>query len=359
MTTSVFQMFKIIAGLLMSVFIIYFAVSYSGTYTQVQSGISGNQELRDFVETSRNVYLTGNPSNFKFTKKPTFNYESGSLGSIVYGQATAYPKNPILFSAGERIFIDSNSLGLGWTDYKFTEAMPETHVILNPLDTSPQTMQLLQDTTLLMPSTAYFKPDVVFGFCDSGSIAYNFCNGWCERDDFSFYLLTPGLSFGECTAAMPPGYMLLTAAEDCTGKAGVCIGPPDSNGMGLAFADGRQMLYKDPLDIAALVIGGAEAYDYKNSDFAETIAFESAAEAARARLLEARLKGLLASGSLDPRSNPGKCAQAYSNFAASLDAVGQGLEKGYHTDPAKAVAAANALKQAKLAFGSLKSLGCE
>ncbi|MFQ5647980.1 MAG: hypothetical protein ACE5FW_01975, partial [Candidatus Aenigmatarchaeota archaeon] len=62
--TSVYQMFKIVTGLIISGFILYFLVSYAGVYAGTQEDIQRALIQRNFFRVVQDVYYTGTPFTF-------------------------------------------------------------------------------------------------------------------------------------------------------------------------------------------------------------------------------------------------------------------------------------------------------
>jgi hypothetical protein len=313
---TIYQLFKIIFGLIASAFILYFLIHYTGVYITVQEDVQRVLIIQNFRKAVQDVYFTGNPVNFS---------DFGRLDFTLYFNGQAEPPvmksevgdmvflTPMFFSPSDDIFIDRNHMDYGWFKFYFVEALPEIYIIFNPLDTGlwqDTDWELMKNITTLFPSTTGRTPKVKFGFCDGNSLSDN----W-ERYDFldspSAVLKGPHAAtvFSLCNASMSWNQRLVTISQSCSPDfitQGICIQPPDIYGIGYAYINGSDSscMYKDSLDLVAMIIGGdgmgiygisiigESAYEYKNKVWRDRIRLASMITGQKAQLIESELASL-------------------------------------------------------------------
>ena len=61
---QVFQVFKLVMGIMISVFVLYFLVNYAGSYATVQEEMRLGKIMQNFDKGVRDVYTTGNPASY-------------------------------------------------------------------------------------------------------------------------------------------------------------------------------------------------------------------------------------------------------------------------------------------------------
>lgn len=313
---TIYQLFKIIFGLIASVFILFFLVHYTGIYITTQEDVMRVLIIQNFRKAVQDVYFTGNPINFSDFRRLDFTLHfdgqaeppvmKSDVGETVF-------LTPMFFSPSDNIFIDRNHLDYGWFKFYFVEALPEISLIFNPLDTGlwqDTDWELMENITALFPSTTGRAPKARFGFCDGDTLS----DTW-ERYDFldspSAVLKQPhaATTFSLCNASMSWNQRLVTISQSCSYNfitQGICIQPSDIYGIGFAYINGSDSsyMYRDSLDLAAMIIGGdgkdiygistlgESAYEYKNKIWRERVRLASMITGQRAQLIESELASL-------------------------------------------------------------------
>jgi len=319
MAASIFQAFRIIFGLIIAVFVLYFFLTYAGVYGETEEARIQNSIAKNFVATINNVYQSG--TQFSFTQfgespldfdifldteyNPPIHWPGISLGTTA-GKVTLTV--PTLLIPGDDVVVYRDSVNLGWWEFYFVEALGNTAVIFVPLDDSDDAIGLIRKIVDSMPSTEYVQgeaPKVTFGLCGGGTLYYDdLCGGRCEKDGFN-ELLNNGIGsvsqlFSACTAGLPANSRLVTVSGSCNSEdysSGVCIEMPGSSGTAEAHikGSGETYLCKNVLDLLALITGGDEQtvhgfrgsnyYTYVNDMFREQVLIAAQMMSGRAELL--------------------------------------------------------------------------
>ncbi|MBI4020316.1 MAG: hypothetical protein HY367_03205 [Candidatus Aenigmarchaeota archaeon] len=293
---TVYEIFKMIFGLVASVFILYFLITYAGGYAGTQLSAQRISITRDFLTASENVYLSGVPFIFDGFGRQDFEYSldaSGTQPQIEFGSGQLPVRVPLFFSPGKELYIERKELDLGWWKFGFAMATPEMDIIFNVQD--PEGMDAAVGIASLFPESQ--EPEISFTLCDGAEL-----EGPYGQFDFAgsrspvIRNIRPALP---CSASLQKGSILVTISSSCSSsmQAGICIRPSD----GTAFISGSQKeyIYKDSLDLAALVLGGdrkdlfgnyiAETlYTYKNRVVGSELRLASVVLEGKARLLEGR-----------------------------------------------------------------------
>jgi hypothetical protein len=198
---------------------------------------------------------------------------------------------------------------------------------------------------------------VNFAFCDGPQVLY-VCGGKpCGKSDFLSVLGSgpSGTGFSPCTASMDMGMSLISISSSCGQYAGVCVNPPNSKGVGNAFVEGsgKTYVYKDPLDIVSLSVGGSEKddfgatgaekiYEYKNSVLMPRLLLAAEVMSRRASLVA----GDVTEG----------CGPAYIELSQVLDNIPPSMDYSSVSDMYDLN---DNLNQAKGIYQNLVELGCE
>lgn len=259
---TVYQAFKIILGIVASVFILYFLLNYSGTYSQIQGTFQKNIIMKNFLDISNNIYLTGIHLNYSDFSRVKMNmYYRPKERILGFSGGSFSVRFPLLMRPAGKLYIYRNSLDYKWWKFYFVEAFPDMDVIFNPLEDDDDTWNFLIDVVGTFPSTSDTGPKVRFGFCDGNVISEMF-----ERDYFRGLLQdaihSSDIYFEECNATLSKRHTLVTISQDCDQyltNNGICMKLPDK-GIGYVFINSSDTayVYKDPVDIVAMIIGGNE-----------------------------------------------------------------------------------------------------
>ena len=367
---NVFQLFKMVFSLVAAALILYFLLYYAGVYSGMQGESIKAKILKNFETDVNNVYSSGISVGFTDFSMSDFNlyFDPNEPEGIRSSLGKKEISAPLFFSPGDSVFIERGYLDMGWWRFHFVTATPPKRVIFNPLDSSPGTWRLLQDLVSIFPSTENSDIKLRFGLCNGNTITENLCGGPCERSGFLGVLGAledDGMAFSRCTA--PSGdYTLVTVSSSCSPEyagRGICISPPNPDGIGNAYINSspRAYIYKDPLDLLAMIMGGDEnniygsaaenLFTYKNRLFAERLGLACEVLSQRA---------LLISQNLPDTAESEVCRPLYLEFSNSLKSVSGILSRpDYHETYANAAALAGQLGDAKEGYDALVGRGCE
>lgn len=297
---DVFQIFRLILGVIISVFILFFLLRFTGVYSGFQADVRTITIMENFLQTSGNVYVSGNPVPFT---------DFSRIGDDVVVNGREEPPElqtteervtmtvPLLFLKDDELLVSRGAYDLGWWTFSYAIALPETVIVFNPLDPGETDTAVIRDIAGVFPSTSVFSPNVAFTFCDGDELDQRYDRrDLVERSSVLAGLDTPA---EPCRAALPHGAKLVTISGDCAVRpvSGACIVPDD---VGSAFVGGRGYLYRDPLDLAFLLIsaGGEDLfgepldvsyYQYKNTVFSSSLSLASAIEQKRRELIQGDL----------------------------------------------------------------------
>lgn len=379
---TIYQLFKIIFGLIASAFILYFLINYTGIYISTQEDFQRVLIIHNFRKATQDVYFTGNPINFTDFGMLDFTlyFDGQSEPSVMKSNAgdTVFI-TPIFFSQSDNILIERGYLDHGWFKFYFVEALPEMFIVFNPLDPGliqDKDWELMKNITTLFPSTIGRSPKVSFGFC--GYPSRDSLSDFWERYDF---LDSPSavlkqahvaMTFSKCNLSMQWNQRLVTISNSCTPDfitQGICIQPPDIYGIGYAYINGsgNPHLYKDPLDLVAMIIGGDKKdiygvkplgeslYMYKNKIWRERIRLASMIIGQRSHLIETKFPTI---------EELNECKALYSSLKGSVyfntDSVYNIISHdNYYEIHSTAQELLNKLAEAKSTYQEMVDKGCE
>jgi len=363
---AVYRVFQMILGVVVSLSLLYFLLSYTGSYKLTQEELQKAEILSSFADEVRTVYLTEIPTNFTHFSRYDFSscFVEESVKDIPQircedSPATASIETPVLFYPGEFVFISRDVLDYGWWTFGYAEAMPETVFVFSP-DGTGASWDVMTDMVRHLPDT-YGEWSIVkveFAFCDGDYLLYPCGGRACDRGDFLSMLGSgPSGSLLPCTAAVKNSTRLVTISNSCNPQRGVCIMPPNAKGVGNAFVAGTSgpYVYKDPLDLVALAIGGSgkdrmgktwaeKLYVYKNTILAERLPMAAKIMARRFQLIAD-----------DVQEGP-VCGNVYIELAQVLATIPDTVD---YDDLGKMYDLNDKLNEAKAIYGSLLDMGCE
>jgi hypothetical protein len=307
---TIYRVFQIILGIILSGFILYILIYYAGSYALVGEQAIRLKTLDVFLQDADNVYFSGNTINFTRFSKDDFTSchprPANPPRIFCYIEGESYETEqlliPLLAKVGDDVLITRNSLDYGWTNIDYIEALTGMRLIFNPLETDDDSWNLMKDVVMSFPETSGYSPKLTFGFCDGNEIIEETQGDRWERDYF-FRILTQsreGLTFSTCSSYLFPNQVLVTLSNSCSptfADSGICISPPQG-GVGYAYIAGssKAYVYKDPVDLAALIIGGErknefgdyvgeEMWEYKNKAFLDSLSLAAKIMARRCGII--------------------------------------------------------------------------
>lgn len=386
---SVYRIFQMIFGTIASMFILIFLIQYTGVYSSLQEQSHSITILKNFNKVAGDVYLTGNPidyhdfSNFDLDECFTF-FNPPDSPAIKCGSIDYPTYIPMIFHSGNDVLIDASYIDMGWWKTNFLLVYPELKIIFNPVTNSLNGLRLMRNITSMFncewgveeyackdikegtpfPTMLKLQPRVKFGFCDGNTLRYEgYCGGkGCERYDFLNILSGSPTQFEICTANLPSKYFkVVTIAENCaTIDKGVCI-ETSHNGVGemkIAGSD-KTFIYKDILDIMAVVIGGDEKstfnrpigetnYIFKNEIMSRRLSLAAKIEYEKQSTLEAQATAL-------------ECIYPFAYSVAALcggfDAICDRAKENYF-DPSPMIDLRESMNLAENSYKELLRWGC-
>jgi hypothetical protein len=348
---STFDIFKIILGIIISAFILFLALRFVGSYTQIGESGRDVSIILNFKKTMEKVYATGISSDFEIKdSKAIIGYRPPYIETTVSFVDTS--PMPVLIVQGEKLSVNRVEYDVGWWKFYMVEALPETKIIFVPLNGDERSWSLIRNVTTMLPSTENTNVKTMVGVgCNSSEFWF----GW-ERGRFLDSIL-PRLSTqelglnlcGNTAYFKEKGFMLVTVSGKPEDADFVVI--PSDEGIGAVMirnGDAQdKYVYKNGLDIVALLLGGASYYNYTNHKFLGEL--EVAID------VSSREYALLMS---DPGFNK-RCGTASLDFVGVLGAIKELIPK-VGGNPAEADARDFVQLMAVSAgkYRNLESVGC-
>jgi hypothetical protein len=366
---SVYRLFQIIMGIILSVFILYVLVNYSGSYALLGRSAARLKTINVFLQDVDSVYFTGNPIGFtEFSRDdytschPTageppriFCYIDGE--GLESGQLLV----PVFTRLGDSVLITRNSLDYGWTRQDYVAAFTGMTILFNVREDSPEILEAFRETVMGFPDTSGHSPKVTFGFCDGSNIIISpDPNDPWERDYIHGLNLDDLYTMSACTAQLTRSQLLVTLSSSCSPGfpgPGICISPP-SGGAGQAYIAGssRAYVYKDPADLAALITGGGgtdafgiplgeKTWEFKNQFMLNSLRTAAMFMEERCRIVKHMTE------------TPDECRQKYQDLETIMVEIKD--FSGDYGSTSDMSELKSGLDQAAFLWEELKNLGCE
>jgi hypothetical protein len=263
---SVYKIFQIVIGIILSGFIFYLLMSYTGTTAQFGRSAVIQKTLDVFLQDCDSVYNTGNPISFKGFSADDFsscNPRSTTPPKIYCfiderSQETEDLLIPVLMKPAQEVGIYRGSIDHSWTRLDYIEAVPAMTIVISPLQEDDTSWHAIEWLVSALPDTTGASPSVRFELCDGPELLLEESMGSAyEKPEFLNMISSYRDALGRCTAGLQDSQMLVTISSGCSpgfSGPGVCINPAAQS----AYLEGSQeaYIYKDGADLAALVIGG-------------------------------------------------------------------------------------------------------
>ncbi|MBN2330826.1 MAG: hypothetical protein JXC85_03350 [Candidatus Aenigmarchaeota archaeon] len=355
---SVFQIFRVLMGVIVFIFVLTFFLRVSDMYSSTQERGSLLETVNAFDHAAMQVYTSGNPTTFPgFEGFETLVYEAPKIKHDA-GQKTL--SVPVFFVPGTgEIMLERRCLDFGWYRWCMVLAFPKgTKVLFTPIENTQQTRDLIVELVDNLPST------IEFGICDGNGART------ADKEGFLSYIAgSAGTEYQPCDVQLPEHYRLVTInstwlkqTQENQAVFHTIIEP--SSGIVYDAATGRSdqpRPYHDWMDIAVFITGGHRALDYKQAVF--TLELEAATgimhqrtvlvsqktkELNRQPCLECSTPLPEACGWTDYRGM-GHESQIYKDFISSLLALKGAMGGSYHSQ----------LDGTVIRYDELKSRGCE
>lgn len=355
---SVFQIFRVLMGVIVFIFVLTFFLRISDMYSSTQ--VRGNmlETVNVFDHTATQVYTSGNPSTFPgFDDFEILVYEAPKIKHNA-GQKTL--SVPVFFVTGTgEVLLERRCLEFGWYRWCMVLAFPRgTKILFTPLDNTQQTRDLIVEVVDNLPST------IQFGFCNGNDART------ANKDDFlSFIAGSAGTSYQQCDVSLPEHYRLLTISssglpqpQDNQTVFHMIIDPAAGEVYDAAPGGSAQSRpYHGWMDIAVFMTGGHKALDHKEAVFTlelgaatsimhqrTVLVSQKTKEHNRQPCLECSTPFPEPCGWTDYRSNDHE-SQIYKDFISSLLTLQGAIGGSYHSQ----------LDDTIIKYEELKNQGCE
>jgi len=351
---SVMQIFKIIFGIVLSVFILMIILRFSSSYWEIGESGKEVEILMGMKKTIEDVHTTGISMDFDMGSEDLiYLYSPPDLVTSVM-DVNIDPVT-LLLVPGKTISIHREEYDIGWWRFRFVYALPETRILFAPLDTAESRSDLVWNSvgniTRYLPSTENTETKVRFGVgCnDTGDRQTYFFLDW-EGDYFIrtvlTYLLLEGYEFVPCRGM--EGYRIVTVSETPV-DAGFQVVPFDSE-IGYVYVNYMNespgsYLYKNPLDIISVLLGGEKFYDYLNGKFLKELSVASSLASREANLLRTK-------------SNRQECDPIHSRFVQILGSLRNGIDEWDYRDEDDMRELSLRIRQSSETYEELEEMGC-
>jgi len=252
---NIFQVYKIILGLIVAGFVVFFVANFLGDYVGLNTQTNTYKAMNNFRNVVQDVYNTGNSVEFnQFSQKtmpeiyiqPSESFQPMGIKS---GSISMSFFTPIIFmkEKGQGFVLERNEIDLGWTKFYMVYAVSDLVVIFSPENTA--SLDLIKKIT----SSFQSNEKVLFTTCSFGSI-----QSPKKQNEFLDLLNLGSISTGTCIADKPAYvHRIVEIKNNCFGSDGVCVQTSSTN-IGKIFVNGNEHVYRDVFDIVAVIIGGAE-----------------------------------------------------------------------------------------------------
>ena len=348
---SVFDVFKIILGIIISVFIIFVVMRFVGSYMEISE--SGRQVslMVNFKKTVENVYTTGISTDFELKESEILGYRP----PLIETESTVIDTSPTptMLLPGKKLSVGRIDYDIGWWKFYVIEALPDTKIIFVVPDASEATWALVGNITKALPSTENTETKVRFGVGCTNKTVPNF--GW-EGSKFTDSII-PGVislkkEFELCENEgywNEKGYKLVTITQT-PGEEDFVV-KPGENGIGHVYIktdDGySDYIYRNSIDIAALLLGGQIFYRYMSGKFLSEL--DVAASVAQKEY------GLLMTNTEMAR----RCSNDINDFLTTLSMIRETIPKVKDGQNEELIAEfAGYLLESRAKFRQLESEGC-
>lgn len=258
---SVFQVFRIVIGAAIFIFILTFFLRASGTYTGVQSLAEKHEMISAFNQVAMQTYTSGNPGTFSgFTGFETLVYDPPKIKSDA-GQKTLTV--PVLFITGKgKIAMERKCSSFAWFSSCWVYAYPESgNILFTFIENTEETRNLVKEAVRNLPD----------------GIGFGYCNGTyaqvSTKENFLSYVdRISGKSYVPCEVEMSEAHRAVSVGVPPAGGNGAMVIDPSSmtiseNASGTLVSSP----YTNGSHVSAFIFGGKNALEYMESLFSERL----------------------------------------------------------------------------------------
>ncbi len=126
MALSVFEVFKIVLGIIIGTFFLYFMLQFSNIYSTTEIKSAEIQEYKNLKKLVEDTYIYGIQSEIGLRKLPSF----ASPPFISEGAGVSVnPSIMFFFKPGERLVVYKNFFDYRFCETVFTAALPEPAIL--------------------------------------------------------------------------------------------------------------------------------------------------------------------------------------------------------------------------------------
>lgn len=258
---SVFQIFKMILGVIVFVFVMTFFLRISDLY----SGVGEKRiefEIADaFDRVVKQTYTSGNPTTFNgFTEYEFLLYNTPKL---LFGSSQKTLTIPVFMIADKaEMTLERRCEDYGWFRFCWVFAYSEgAQILFTPLDNRPADRDMIRTIIDMLPDS------YDYGFCNGTDVRVN------TKELFIVYLTTSleGDTFQDCEFSLKDNVRLVTLGEtdnlaDFQLHPGGEISIQGNVVRSYVFGEIQERTFTDN-DIVMIVTGGVPALDYKKEAF--------------------------------------------------------------------------------------------
>ena len=164
MVVSVFEVFKLVLGIIIAGFFLYFMLQFAGIYSTTEIKSAEVQEYKNLKKLIEDTYIYSVPAEIDLKKPPLF----AAPPFISEGASVSVsPSLLFFFRPGKRMEVYKGSLNLGFWSLDYVGAIPETRVFYSLEEYDLDEYSLMQNLTELFPQSD--NPLIDFGFCSGDS----------------------------------------------------------------------------------------------------------------------------------------------------------------------------------------------
>lgn len=354
---SVFQVFRIVIGSVVFLFVLMFFLRVGDMYSFTQEKSQMYDVVLSFDRHALSTYTSGNPVNFSgFHDFDSVVYHPPKLKSGAGEKTLSVPV--LMIPSKDELWLERRCKDYGWFKWCWVYAVPESvKVIFSPLENSPRTRNLTLSIIKDMPSS------VEFGVCNGSAVK--------AGDSAEFTNFVQGTLSNEAVNSYIPCRVIpseTTKIVVLSGTADIPLGamqvdPSLNRDLKINTTDGIiERDYSDYLDIVAFIIGGVHAYDYKNDAFSSDLSasteimytrtilvLQNMPEYNRQPCIECATPFERACGWTHYDGTPYE-SKAYRNFRISLQNLKNSIQQGNYQDE---------LIETAQIYNLLKRQGCE
>ncbi|HLD56873.1 MAG TPA: hypothetical protein VJA47_01110 [archaeon] len=273
---STFEIFKIIIGIIIAGFFLFFALKFLGVLTPQQVQNIEIAQLSSVKNSIEKTPLYGVSQNLSLKVEMEYSPPYISRKNNV----KIHESIPFFLGEGDFVYIYPNSLDLGFWKMGWVGVVPETKLIYNPLIYTTEAYRTISQITEQFPESS--SPLVRFGLCGA-EVEYttntktNFLKPIKGIVDTNQSYQIQNFSYTECTRPIADAIKVTISESEVNITDSFVIVLGDNEvGKILFTEDGKAktLAYKDALDIFSILIGGEQAYMYKNKmEFASLLTF--------------------------------------------------------------------------------------